>query len=207
MLQTSLNWFVNHEVRLASFGSLQHWPVQSWTKVPGVFVVGVWPGVVVVRRWVILTGGPTGCSITCLPWTCVTTAFCVLDRGTWTGLAWGCWAGRGFGGLEEMKMTSGLLDLCWTEKQREWLLSTVFCSWRFNSLPIAALCDVINNTTQRSMEIFPSKPRTRCTRCDVAPQMTHRMQRIYRVCMNVMVCIQLCVFSWKWNEQYFETSI
>ena len=47
-----------------------------------------------------------------------------------------------------------------------------------NSLPIAALCDVINNTTLRSMEIFPSKPRTRC---DVAPQMTHRMQRIYRV--------------------------
>ena len=58
------------------------------------------------------------------------------------------------------------------------------CWWyseSFNSLPIAALCDVINNTTQRSMEIFPSKPRTRCS---VAPQTTHRtcMYRIYRVC-------------------------
>ena len=79
----------------------------------------------------------------------------------------------------------------------------IIATYFVNSLPIAAMCDVTNNTTQRPMEIFPSKPRTRC---NVVPQMTHRVHRIYpcyRVCMHE----SSFVFFMKMKRTILEMSI
>ena len=83
-----------------------------------------------------------------------------------------------------------------TDRHCETNMCSVYSS--FNSLPIAALYDVTNSTTQRPMEIFPSKPRARC---NVVPQMTHRVHRIYRVRMHTTV------FFMKMKRTVLEMSI
>ena len=63
------------------------------------------------------------------------------------------------------------------------LQKTCFLEIPINSLPIAVLNDVTNNTTQRPMEIFPSKPQTRVS------QMMHRARFIVGICVRAITLL------------------